>query len=160
MKILMFDGNLTRDAEIKETPKGIRFLKFNVANTTYIKGENKTEFIDVSSFDINAIEHKTKFLTKGCRVFISGTPNQYNNVGKNGQIYTNTEVLAERIEILYMAKKDGAESAAAPAQSATAGEPSIPVSTSAPAQEPEVEVNIPVSEVPTADASDEDDLPF
>jgi len=106
MKILHFDGYLAKDAEIKTTQKGATFLSFRVGNTTFIKGENKTDWIEVASFNNNDITAKGPYLKKGSRVFVIGTPDTTVNPGKDGRLYVNTSVLADRIEFISNGKKD------------------------------------------------------
>ena len=106
MKILHFDGYLVKDAETKQTAKGNVFLSFRVGNTSFIKGENKTEWIDVASFNTNDITTKAQYLKKGSHVFVSGTPDTTVNPGKDGRLYVNTSVLADRIDFINSGKKD------------------------------------------------------
>lgn len=163
MKILNFDGFLAKDAEVKQTPKGNSYLNFKVGNTTYIKGENKTEFIDVTSFNSSDIEHKTPYLKKGAKVFVSGVLDSVGNLGKDGRLFINHHVLANYIEFSGGSnKKEGGDNAAS-AQATPVEEPSIAVS-SAPVETDyaAVEANTSVSVLPseTSTADSEDDLPF
>ena len=106
MKILSFDGHLAKDAEIKTTQKGTQYLSFRVGNTTYVKGENKTDWIDVASFNVNDITAKGPYMKKGSHVFVVGTPDTTVNPGKDGRLYVNTSVFADRIEFISSGKKD------------------------------------------------------
>ena len=156
MKILFFDGHLAKDAEIKTSPKGAQYLSFRVGNTTYVKGENKTDWIDVASFNVNDINGKGPYLKKGSHVFVIGTPDTILNNG-NGRLYLNTSVFADRIEFIGGSgkKKEG--------EGEASDEPSIKVESTA---EPEIPAAAPApaeSPAPAATPSgsgDDDELPF
>ena len=165
MKILHFDGYLAKDAETKQTAKGVAFLSFRVGNTSFVKGENKTEWIDVASFNANDITNKAQYLKKGSHVFISGTPDTTVNPGKDGRLYVNTSVLADRIDFINSGKKDkdgeGGETAA--------NEPQISVSGSETnyndvekqlAQKVEAPAPAPAAAPATSGGDDEEALPF
>lgn len=158
MKILHFDGHLAKDPELKTTTKGTQFLSFRVGNNTYLKGENKTDWIDVASFNANDIATKFPYLKKGSYVYIVGTPDTVVNPGKDGRLYVNTSVLADRIEFISTGKKDkDGESG----ETTKEDEPSISVNQD---EQPDMSIKVnPTDEAPApAAASDDegDELPF
>lgn len=163
MKILHFDGYLVKDAETKQTAKGNVFLSFRVGNTSFIKGENKTEWIDVASFNTNDITTKAQYLKKGSHVFVSGTPDTTVNPGKDGRLYVNTSVLADRIDFINSGKKDkdgegGEKAANEPQISVGGGETNYNDVEKQLTQK--VEAPAPAATPETSGGDDEDELPF
>ena len=159
MKILTFDGNLVKDAEVKQTAKGTDYLTFRVGNTSYIRGENKTEFIQVTSLNVNHIK-LAEHLLKGRRVLVMGTYDSEVSQGKDGRLYINSNVLANHIEFFGGSGKNDENTGAA-----STGEPSIAVTAAPTVDDNEIEAKVEAAasvSAPTvpADASDDDDLPF
>lgn len=106
MKIIIFDGRIgAKDAEVMTTRGGKPFIRFNVANNTFVNGQEKTEWFDVTSYDPFVIESKTKYLTKGTPVQIVGSLNTEVNV-KEGKVWVNQHVTADRIELNFSGKRD------------------------------------------------------
>lgn len=73
---VMLLGNLTRDPELRQTPKGMAICKLSVAMNRQYKtqdGERREEvtFVDVDAFGQQA-EVLAKYLSKGRQVFIEG----------------------------------------------------------------------------------------
>lgn len=68
-------GNLTRDPEVKYTPKGTSVCQFGLAiNSTYVKdGVKKTEvtFLDIEAWG-NTADAIAKHLTKGQPIYVEG----------------------------------------------------------------------------------------
>lgn len=165
MKILTFDGYLAKDAEIKSTQKGTQFLSFRVGNTTFVMGENKTEWIDVTSFNVNDMTSMAPYLKKGSRVFIIGIPNTTVNPGKDGRLYVNTSVRATHMEFISGgSKKDKDEEG-----SEAANEPDIKVNEGGQATtnyaeiEKSLETTVappPAPETTSETSGDDDELPF
>ena len=154
MKILIFDGYLGRDAEVRQTEKGSQLLSLKVANTTWIKGENKTVWYDVMSFDTKLVA-RAEYFKKGSHVYISGVPDENNNPSRDGNIYINRTVLADRIDFLSSGsgkKKEGENEG-----SASEDEPVIGVTKNAgaPSQTPP-----PAPQTSASADEDEDELPF
>ena len=167
MKILIFDGYLGRDAEVKTSQKGTQFLSFRVGNTTWVKGENKTEWIEVMCFNANTIATTAQYLKKGSHVCITGTPDTTVNPGKDGRLYVNTSVLADRIEFIGGASKKDKDG-----NDVSSNEPEIKVNEqSAPATNyAEIEQSVAQTVIPASaptpapanepDGDDSDELPF
>ena len=51
MDIRIVDGRLTKDAEIKKTTNGVKYLSFTLVNNGFAKGEKVTKFFNVVSYD-------------------------------------------------------------------------------------------------------------
>ena len=97
MKILIVDGRLVRDAEIKVSKTtGNRFLKFTIANNTYSNGQENTTYYNVISYNEDDIARYAKFV-KGKLLVITGTPNEDYTV-KEDKVYINRNIKAYNIE--------------------------------------------------------------
>jgi single-strand DNA-binding protein len=145
-KVLLM-GNLTRDPEVRYTPKGTAVAQLGLAvNRVYTTetGEKKEEvtFIDVDVWGRQA-ETAGQYLSKGRPVFIEGRLKLDSWDDKeSGQKRHKLKVVGERVQFLG-APKAGAEFS----DQAPAGKPARarPVSAPASEQEPpaETEDNIP-----------------
>jgi single stranded DNA-binding protein len=106
MKQITIDGRVGKDAQVMKTQGGKSYLRFSLANDSFVNGANKTEWFDVTSFDNFMVENRTKFLTKGRYVIVNGTLNS-EVTSKNGKIYLNQYVTANNIEFpSFGSKKD------------------------------------------------------
>jgi single-strand DNA-binding protein len=148
-------GNLTRDPELRYTPKGVAIAKFGLAvNRTWTTetGEKKEEvtFIDVDVFGRTA-ENVGQYMRKGRSILIEGRLrlDQWDDK-QTGQKRSKLGVVAEIVQFLG-SPAGAADPAAAPARpKASAPEAGAAPS---PAKTPEPSDG----EVPPAE---EDDVPF
>ena len=74
-KVLLI-GNLTRDPELRQTPKGTAVAQFGIAVNRTFRGEDgqsreETTFVDLEAWGKQA-ETISKFMTKGRPIFIEG----------------------------------------------------------------------------------------
>lgn len=105
MKIIHFDGRIgANGAEIRSTQGGKPYVKFSVANNSFVNGQDKTEWFEVTSYDPHVIENRIKALTKGTYVIVSGQLNTDVKV-KDGKVWINQYVTAVSIDIPYFSKK-------------------------------------------------------
>jgi single-strand DNA-binding protein len=69
-------GNLTRDPELRQTPKGTAVAQFGIAVNRTFRGEDGQSREEVTFVDLEAwgkqAETIAKFLTKGRPIFIEG----------------------------------------------------------------------------------------
>ena len=127
-------GNLTRDPELRYTPKGTAIAKIGLAvnrNWTSESGEKKEEvtFIDVDVFGRTA-ENVGQYMRKGRPTLIEGRLklDQWDDK-QTGQKRSRLGVIAETVQFLGSAQgggNDGGAPAPArqrPAAAAPAGEP-------------------------------------
>ena len=158
MKVIIFDGRIgAKGAEVSATRGGKPFVRFSVANNSYVNGQDKTEWFDVTSYDPFIIENKVNSLTKGTPVQIVGTLNTEVKV-KDGKVWVNQYVTADRIEFNFAGKRDD------DSQSAATSEASVSTVTGGTQSEAMVN-NQPANEIPATEempmaSSGEDDLPF
>ena len=90
MNIRIVDGRLTKDAEVKVSKEGKKFLSFSLANNEWVNGKEETIYFNVVSWDSHAIlrQESNNFYKKGKLVIINGRPNE-NMTVKNGNTYLN-----------------------------------------------------------------------
>lgn len=173
MKQITLDGRIGKDgAKILQTAKGKSYIRFSLANDSFINGANKTEWFDITCFDPYLVESKSKFMTQGRYVIVQGVLNS-EVTNKSGTIYLNHYVTANNIEFpSFGGKRDdsneaqvstftgGTKSAevvkpqAAPVQESVKTQ--APVSQSVQTPQPQVSV----SQASPVGWSDGDDLPF
>jgi single-strand DNA-binding protein len=117
-------GNLTRDPEVRFTPKGTQVADLGVAvNRTYSaeNGEKKTEtvFVDVTLWGRQA-EVAGQYLSKGRSVFIEGRLQLDAWDDKStGQKRTRLRVVCENMQLMpNRPESSGRPPAAAPARAA------------------------------------------
>lgn len=99
-------GNLTKDPQgrvIKNNENEITVVNFTIAaNHGY--GDNKrTDFIRVTAWRALG-DNCMKYLHKGSKVYVTGTPYVNAFVGKDGRAAGNIELELEEIEFLSSAK--------------------------------------------------------
>jgi single stranded DNA-binding protein len=160
MKSITFDGRIgANDAEVRQTKGGRPYVRFSVANNSFVSGQEKTEWYEVTSYDPYVIENRVKFLTKGTYVIISGNPNSEVNVDKNGKVWLNQYVTATTIDTPSFKRKEDDNNSPTTEQTVvstyTGGTPQMTSQVTAAPQTPEVGVIV----TGMADMSN-DDLPF
>jgi len=73
---VMLMGNLTRDPELRVTPKGTAICTFSLAINRKFKGENDEDREEVTYVDCEAWgktgENVSKYMTKGRPLFVEG----------------------------------------------------------------------------------------
>ena len=108
MKSITFDGRIgANGAEVRTTKGGKPYVRFSVANNSFVNSQEKTEWFDVTSYDPHVIENRISVLTKGTYVIIGGQLNTEVNV-KDGKVWVNQYVTASTIDVPYF-KKGGDE---------------------------------------------------
>lgn len=106
-------GNLTRDAELRQTASGMAVLGFSVAVNDRVKGEDgqwadRPNFIDCSMFGTRA-EKIAPYLSKGTKVTIAGKL-RWSQWERDGQKRSKIEVIVDEIE--FMTSRNDAPSQA------------------------------------------------
>lgn len=169
MQTISLDGHLGRDAVVRTNSKGMNFVEFSVANTTYIGGNAETQWFDVAIYQGISPE-RLKLLKKGAYVFLTGVPKFTAYVKKDGTLEVGKRIFVDRWELLGGGKRDEnqtqvTESSAAQATYQPAYQPAPSV---APAPAPQAVYQQPAPQpqyqpaqtaAPQATAPD-DDLPF
>ena len=98
MNQLQVIGNLTRDAEVKQSQNGDNYLKFSVAVNT---GKDKEAiFVNVSQRQYpNQTNGILPYLLKGQKVFVQGQIGISCYQGKDGQWHPDLTCWADKIEL-------------------------------------------------------------
>jgi len=106
-KIILI-GNLTKDPELRYTPKGTPVGTFRIAvNNRLSKEKQETLFIDVIAFG-KVAESSSKYLGKGSSVLVEGRLHE-RHWETDGQQRTKYEVLANAVRFLSRKEKDSKE---------------------------------------------------
>lgn len=160
MRIISFDGRLGRDAEVHTTKDGKPFIRLQVANNIFTKGEDRTDWFDVTCYDSFIVDKRAKYLTKGTYVIVTGSVTTEVKPS-NGKLWINHYVTANTIDMPRFGKsqESSAESEEPPVSVYTANTRSDMAAREidVPAYEPQISTNLPPS--PTG-GENGDDLPF
>lgn len=109
-------GNLTKDPELSQTPKGVSVCKFTLAvnrNFTNANNERECDYLNIVAWKQLA-ENCSKYLSKGKKVAVVGSV-QTRSYEINGEKKYVTEIMADEIEFL----SPHTEETKAPAQTPT-----------------------------------------
>lgn len=102
MNRIIIIGNLTRDPEVRYTPKGTPVAKLGVAVSRRFKdqdGQKVTDFFDVDVWGKLA-ELVGNYLSKGRQVCIEGEMRQENWTDREGNKRVSWKIHAENVEFL------------------------------------------------------------
>lgn len=120
---VFISGNLTRDAELRQTSGGMQVLRFGVAVNDRAKNqqtgqwEDRPNFVDCVAFGARA-EGLARVLRKGMRVAVDGQLRYSSWEAQDGSRRSKLEVVVEEIE--FMSPRQGGGRQAAPAAAAPA----------------------------------------
>jgi len=114
MMFLTVAGNVGRDAELKTTEAGDSYLKFSVASSKKVKGEDKTQWINCTMWGKRA-EAIAQYVTKGTAVTVCGEPEIRTYEGKDDS-GTQVSFDCRVADIKLQGSKGEARETAAPAQ--------------------------------------------
>ncbi len=95
-------GNLTRDPESRTIQKGEsggKVCNFTVAASVGYGDYKRTEFVRVAAWN-SLGETCMKYLRKGSKVFVCGTPTVNTYLNNNGEAAGNLELRLEEVEFL------------------------------------------------------------
>ena len=158
-KVLLI-GNLTRDPELRVTPKGTAICQFGLAVNRQYKDESgatrdETAFIDIEAWGKQG-ELVSKYLQKGSPAFIEGRLKFDSWEDKqSGQKRNKLKVVLENVQFLSRGGGAGAGGGeAAPAA------PAIPTGEDAPAEPVSPPARAASKPAPGAPQKVEDDVPF
>lgn len=104
IKQIFIVGNLTRDPELRVTTTGRAVCNFTVA-VNNSKRQNTdgspavADFFSVTAFDKIA-ENCSKYLAKGRKVAVVGTPGLHTYTGNDGQFHASLDVSAHSVEFM------------------------------------------------------------
>mgnify|MGYP005607651571 CR=1 FL=1 len=99
MKKIFITGNVGRDPELRYAPSGEVFVTFSLAVTTGPKDNQKTDWLEISCNGRTA-ETVQKWVKKGSKLLIEGTPSANAYINKEGQAVASLRVSASNIEFI------------------------------------------------------------
>jgi single-strand DNA-binding protein len=145
-------GNLTRDPEVKYTPKGTAVGDLAMAINDSYKAQDGTiketvTYVDVEVWGRTA-ENCKQYLTKGRPVFVEGQL-KLDQWEQEGQKRSKMKVRADRVQFLGGGMGGGGSTGGGGSRPAPAGEPARPASRPAPAASED-----------RPPLPDDDDIPF
>ena len=109
---VVLTGNLTRDPELRYTPKGVAVANIGLAsNRKYRQGDNLKDevcFVDVTAFGATA-EAVAKYLDKGRKVLVEGRLRFKSWETEVGQRRSKVDVIAERVNFLPNAGQNASD---------------------------------------------------
>jgi single-strand DNA-binding protein len=114
VNIIIVEGGVVREPELKYTSDGLAYTRFPVANNCFsFKNGEKGE--DVSYFDISAwgklAEICSTYLKKGKKIIVSGKLRQSRWKTQEGQNRSAVQIVAQDIKFLPSKKKYSAANA-------------------------------------------------
>lgn len=150
-------GNITRDAELRQTASGMAVLGFSVAvsdrrkNQQTEQWEDYPNYIDCSMFGTRA-EKIAPYLSKGTKVAIAGKL-RWSQWERDGQMRSKVEVIVDEIE--FMSQRQQGQLGSKPVHG-------VPAAAPAPAQAPYQPQmgGMPQAVGPMTGTIYDDDIPF
>lgn len=156
MEHLTISGRLGRDAEVKTTARGNKYVSFTLAVDSKNKnGESVTNWYNVSSFQENHTGKMVDFLKKGKGLIVSGIPSYSIWTDRTGTARIDLNVKAFNLEFPTLTRKEDEQQTQANEQREPVARQAAPA---APQETVKAEPRPEVSYTPTAEP--EDDLPF
>ena len=108
--LIVLTGNLTRDPELRHTPSGVAVANIGLAsNRKYRQGDELKEdvcFVDVTAFGSTA-QAVAEHLVKGRKVLVEGRLRYHACEAQDGQKRSKVDVIANRMNFLPRAAKNG-----------------------------------------------------
>lgn len=107
---ILLEGNLTRNPEGRNTPKGTPVCTFSVASNRWFKAGNEKQQ-EVSYFDVEAwsglAERCSAELEKGRGVRVVGRLKQDRWLDQEGKSHSHVKIVAEHVEFKPVARNHG-----------------------------------------------------
>jgi single-strand DNA-binding protein len=94
---LTLTGNLGADCETKTLDSGKVLIRFSVAARSY---GDKSTWVKVSMFKDPNSAGVSKYLTKGTRVYLRGTPEANAWTANDGTVKADLQMVAQELELL------------------------------------------------------------
>jgi single-strand DNA-binding protein len=121
MRIILVDGRLGRDAELKTSPNGRNYVSFSLANNSHVKNVDKTSWYEVLCFDQNTINKRLEYLKKGKYIFVCGRYDVTPYVAKDGSLRLNEQIVADRLDFISIGSKNNGDNTQQQVAEATTG---------------------------------------
>ena len=98
MQNITIVGRLGRDAVIRETSTGSRFVTMTVAANAKKQNVEKTSWYEVTTFNVERLEKMVPYLTKGSSVIVVGELDASIQTGSDGVQRLRLLVNADRVD--------------------------------------------------------------
>lgn len=110
---LVIEGNLVKDAVIKETQNGNCVSNFSIAVNRSVKTHNGEIHKEVSFFDVETWGELAKIMVKkghkGTRIRMVGRIKQNRWTGTDGKNYSRINIIADHVEFVKQSKEENNE---------------------------------------------------
>ena len=160
MTEVIIQGFLGRDAAVRETEKGGKFLSFTVCSNDFVAGKQKEQWFDCIWFDHN--DKMVEYLKKGSCVNVVGTLDADIEKGDDGKSYIRRRVTVHFVTFASSSKtKDEAqqENTAEP-ETETVSKQTVKTTKTPPADD-EITVGVnKTKKFSVEEQNDNSDLPF
>jgi single-strand DNA-binding protein len=127
---VMISGNMTRDAELRQTAGGMQVLTFGVAVNERVQNrqsgqwEDRANFVDCTMFGKRA-EAVAQYLAKGTKVAIEGKL-RYSSWERDGQKRSKLDVIVDEIEFMSGRQQQPQQQRQQPQQQSSVYDQDIP----------------------------------
>ena len=162
MQNITIIGRLGRDAVIRETSTGSRFVTMTVAVNARRQNAEKTSWYEVTTFNVERLEKMVPYLTKGSSVVVVGELDASIQSGSDGVQRLRLLVNADRVDF-----NSNSSSGNTKTVTETVAAPEDVTADPAPVEMPDEIPVMPVKKTKKAKAetveetkSDDDELPF
>lgn len=94
-------GNVGKDPEERVTPSGMKMVNFSIADNQRQKGEELTQWFNVTLWDVSRFERILPYVKKGSLIMVTGTlkpPRTYQSA--TGETRVSLDVTCEGIDFL------------------------------------------------------------
>lgn len=91
-------GRLGRDAVVRETTQGERFLTMTVAASSKVRGAEKTTWYEVMSFNPRHQGNLMQYLKKGSAIVVVGDVDLSVQQGNDGRSYLRASIIADSLD--------------------------------------------------------------
>lgn len=159
IRVDVHDAFLGRDAVVRETRNGGKFISFPICDNSFYGGEEHADWYDVMWFNYN--ENISKHLKKGSCVNFGGTTSSNIETGDDGVQRCRRRIYCDWLTFAGGGKKSDDTGNTTTNETHTT-EPSKPVKPAANNEEmPKVTKKTPkAAPAPAVEENNEDDLPF
>lgn len=120
-------GNLTKDPELRTTPKGVSVCTFSIAvsrRRANPQGQRETDYFNIVAWR-GLGENCAKYLAKGRKASVVGEIQTRSYDAKDGTKRYITEIIADDVEFLSPRDNNGGYAAAPAAPAAYAPQPAL-----------------------------------
>lgn len=112
---VVIQGNLTHDPELKATPNGVSYARFNVAINKKTAQQEITYYIPVVAWRQSA-EFLNRYFKRGQQIAVEGELTQRTYTDNDGNKRNVVEVVARQLHFCGNKGSNAPQQAAAPAQ--------------------------------------------